>query len=306
MEVLVTGGAGFIGSNIVERLVSEGHSVTVIDCLNTGSENNLAGVRDKIEFIRGNSGDIEKLASGKKFDTILHQGVYSTSPLYKENRSLTAKALEEFISVLEYCTKNKTRLVFASSSSLYNGITPPHREDAQIKVTDFYSEARLAMERVATLYHQLYGTKIIALRYFSVYGPHEEAKGKYANLVTQFLWAMMKGQPPVVYGDGKQTRDFVFVSNIVEANLLAMKSQLEFGIFNVGTGRSVSINEMIEILNRQLGTSFEPQYVENKVKNYVAHTQADTSFTKSKLGFSAKVSLEEGIGKLIEYTKSKN
>ena len=232
-------------------------------------------------------------------------GVYSTSPLYKENRLLTAKALEEFINILEYCTKNGTRLVFASSSSLYNGVTPPHREDAQINVTDFYSEARLAMERVATLYHQLYGTKIIALRYFSVYGPHEEAKGKYANLITQFLWAMMKNEAPVVYGDGSQTRDFVFVSDIVEANMLAMKSPLEFGIFNVGTGRSVSINGMIEILNNKLGTKLLIKYVENKVKNYVAHTQADTLLTKTKLGFSAKTSLEEGIEKLIEYTKSR-
>jgi UDP-glucose 4-epimerase len=156
------------------------------------------------------------------------------------------------------------------------------------------------MERLAELYHKLHGIQIAGLRYFSVYGPHERAKKGYANLITQFLWAMKKGEKPVLFGDGTQTRDFTFVDDIVEANILAM-GYSGFGVFNVGTGKNTTLNDIVQILNRKLGTSLEPVYEPNRIKNYVMHTQADTSKTAKELGFKAKVGLDEGIGKLIEY-----
>ena len=296
---IVTGGAGFIGSHIAHRLVADGKPVTVIDNLFSGDERNLEGIKDKIKFVKAASGSISQIP--EKPEAVIHEGIYSSSPMYKENPFLTSSALEDMLHVLEYCRAKDCRLVFASSSSLYNGIEPPQKETARIKVTDYYTEARYSMERLAELYAKLYGVHVIALRYFSIYGEREFYKQKYANLISQFLWSMKKGEAPLVYGDGKQTRDFVYVEDVVDANLLAAKSRVRFGVFNVGTGREISINDMIGILNSKLGTSIAPSYKENTIKNYVARTCADTKKTEKKLGWKAKVTLEDGIGKLVQH-----
>lgn len=299
MKAIVTGGAGFIGSNLVERLVKDGHEVTVIDNLHTGSEDNLESVKGKINFINWNAGDVGRME--ERFDVVFHQGVYSSSPMYKKDPHLVAKAIDDFISILEYAKENNSRIVWAATSSVYNGQEPPHREDMEVKITDFYTEARFEMERLAQLYNKLFGVKVIGLRYFSVYGPHERSKGNYANLITQFLWAMQKDEAPLIFGDGMQTRDFTYVDDVVEANILAMGSDPGFGIFNVGTGRSITINDMIGLLNKKLGKDIKPHYKENPIKNYVQHTLANTAKAEKELGFKAKISLEEGIDRLIDY-----
>ncbi len=299
MKILVTGALGFIGSNITERLVAEGHEVSALDNMHTGSEENVSSVRSKIKLLKMSSGEIAKAGGG--FDAILHQGVYSSSPMYKENPLLTAKVLEEWIAILDYVRKNdRTKLVFASSSSLYNGQQPPHREDMDIKITDFYTEGRYAMERLSHLYSDLYGIRSVGLRYFSVYGPHERSKGKYANLITQFLWDIKAGKRPVILGDGSQTRDFTYVGDVVEANLAALRYD-KHDIFNVGTGVSTSLNDVISLLNRKLGTSVKAAYEQNRIKNYVAHTKADTSKAATMLKFKAAVRLEEGADRIIQY-----
>jgi UDP-glucose 4-epimerase len=298
MKILVTGALGFIGSNIAERLVREGHEVHALDNLHTGSESNVEAIHGKIRIYKKNAGNIASL--GEKFDAILHQGIYSSSPMYRENPHLTAKALDEWISILEYTRKNECRLVFASSSSLYNGNAPPHREDMSIMVTDFYTEGRYAVERIARLYSDLYGVSSVGLRYFSVYGPHERAKGRYANLITQFLWEMKAGRQPVILGDGTQSRDFIYVEDVVGANLLALEYK-GTDIFNVGTGKGTTLNEVVSLLNSKLGTGTEPSYEPNRIKNYVQHTLADTKKAKAKLGFSAKIGLEEGVERLITH-----
>lgn len=299
MKVLVTGGLGFIGSNIVERLVADGHTVTVLDNLNTGNQANVASVEDKIEIVKSDSGKIGELSGD--FDVILHQGIYSSSPMYKENRHLTSTVIDEMISVLEYARENGSRVVFASSSSLYSGKEPPHREDMRINVTDFYTEGRYAMERLAELYNKLYSVRSIALRYFSVYGPHEKYKGKYANLITQFFWAMKKNQEIEIYGEGIQTRDFIHVDDVVEANILAMNSQIDLGVYNVGTGKSYGITEMTRMLGEKLGVEPKIKYVEKDMKNYVMQTQAGTSLAERELGFKIKIGLEKGMEMLIKY-----
>jgi UDP-glucose 4-epimerase len=299
MKILVTGALGFIGSNIVERLVNEGHQITALDNLHTGSEQNIEQIKDKVRFINGGAGDIKDME--EKFDVIFHQGIYSSSPMYKENPHLTATVIDEFISVLEYAKKNRSKVVWAATSSVYNGQEPPHREDMDVKISDFYTEARYEMERLAELYNKLFDVQVIGLRYFSVYGPHEKSKGKYANLISQFLWDLQNDKAPVVFGDGSQTRDFTYVDDVVEANLLAMDSELKFGVFNVGTGRSITINEMITMLNQKLGKDIEPELVANPIKNYVQDTLADTSKAEAQLHFKAKIALEHGIEKLIDY-----
>ncbi len=296
MKILVTGGLGFIGSHTAGRLVKEGHEVHVLDNLHSGSEGNVSAIKDRIKITKGDAGSIGDL--GQKFEAIIHLGTYSSSPMYKENPQLTARALADWIAILEYARKNGSRIAFASSSSLYNGNKPPHREDMKILVTDFYTEARYAMERVAELYNDLYSLPSAGLRYFSVYGPGERSKGRYANLVSQFLWAMKEGKQPVIFGDGTQSRDFIHVDDVVEANLRAMEHG-KHGIFNIGTGRGATLNRVVELLNAELGTAIKPRYEPNRIKNYVAHTLADTSLAAKELRFRPAISLETGIARLV-------
>jgi len=165
-----------------------------------------------------------------------------------------------------------------------------------IPVKDYYTEARLAIERVAELYYQLYGIEYAGLRFFSVYGPHEKAKGPYANMISQFLWGMKAGEQPVLFGDGTQTRDFTYVKDIVDALLLTSKKGT--GIFNAGTGKAFSFNHLVDLINSCLGTDLKPIYIENRIKNYVMHTLADTTKMKS-LGFSPRYSMEDGLKEIM-------
>lgn len=296
MKALVTGGAGFIGSNLVEAIIDE-YEVTVLDNFHTGSMSNLDLVRKEVKVIKGSCNDC--LAFNLSPDVIFHLGIPSSSPMYKSNPFLVGEAINDMIAIMELAKRSGTKkVVFASSSSLYNGLPTPHKEDASILVTDYYTEARLGIERVAELYHDLYGIDYAALRFFSVYGPHERAKGSYANMISQFLWTMQAGQPPVIYGDGTQTRDFTYVKDVTQA--MVMAAQKGTGVYNLGTGKSYSFNHVVDLLNHKLGTNLTPVYRENPIRNYVKFTQADTSKMKA-LGFEAKWSLDEGIEQIIKY-----
>ena len=294
MKALVTGGAGFIGSNLVEALVDD-YEVTVLDSLHTGSMDNLKSVQEDIKFIKGSCNNCLDLGL-EPHDIIFHLGIPSSSPMYKKDPFLVGEAINGMVAIMELARRSETKkVVFASSSSVYNGVPTPHREDATIPVKDYYTEARLAIERVAELYYQLYGIDYAGLRFFSVYGPHEEAKGPYANMITQFLWGMKTGEQPVLFGDGTQTRDFTYVKDIVVALLLT--SEKGIGIFNAGTGKAFSFNYVVELINSCLGTDLKPIYKENPIKNYVMHTLADTTKMQS-LGFSHRYSLEDGLNEI--------
>lgn len=296
MRALVTGGAGFIGSNLVEEIFDQ-YEVTVLDNFHTGSMSNLNSVRSDVKIIKGSCNDC--LALDLKPDVIYHLGIPSSSPMYRSNPLLTGEAINGMIAIMELARRSGTRkVVIASSSSLYNGTATPQREDASILVTDYYTEARLGIERVAQLYNRLYGIDYAALRFFSVYGPHERAKGSYANMISQFLWAMQMGDAPVIYGDGTQTRDFIFVKDVTDA--LVMAAWRGTGVFNLGTGRSYSFNQVVDLINSKLGTGLKPKYQENPIRNYVLDTQADTSKMKA-LGFEARWSLEEGIEQTMKH-----
>ena len=295
-NIIVTGGAGFIGSNLVERLCKN-NKVLVIDTLMTGSEENLKEARKSgnVSFKKDDSKNIAR--HGFKADIVFHLGMYSASPMYKEKPTRVAEVVDGMINVLEYARSNNSQVVFASTSSIYNGVPPPHKENVYPKVTDYYTEGRVGAERMSELYAKLYGVNTAAMRFFSVYGYHEEAKVGYANLVTQFLWAMKKGEQPVVYGDGSQRRDFVFVTDVVEAMVKASVVK-GFDVFNVGTGKNYSLNEMAEKLNKALGTKIAPKSIKMPVSNYVMETLADTTKAEKVLGFRAQVSLDDGIKKL--------
>lgn len=300
LSVLVTGGAGFIGSNLVEDLLASEKEVIVLDNMDTGSMSNLKDLDGGLEVIEASCVDASKF--DLKPEAIYHLGIPSSSPMYKKNPFLVGEAINGTIAVFELAKTAGCKVVYASSSSLYSGLTPPHREDMTIQVTDYYTEARLAIERIAELYKRLFDVTSLGMRFFSVYGPKEKAKKQYANMVSQFLWEMMEGKRPVIFGDGTQTRDFTYVKDVVRALRLAMVSDYH-GILNVGTGASYSFNDVIDLINLGIGSEIKPKYIDNPIKNYVSHTLADTSKAKRILSFEAGCKLSKGIKSLINFAK---
>jgi UDP-glucose 4-epimerase len=297
---IVTGGAGFIGSNLVQRLLAMGDEVAVVDNLHTGNEKNLLFANGAKGFELIDASCEKMLPIDGKIDGIYHLGIYSSSPMYKEHPELMAAAGAGFVNIMELARKHSCKVVFASTSSLYNGQLPPHCEDMEVLPLDFYTEVRLFMERLSYVYSSMYGIESAGMRFFSVYGPHEEAKGKYANLVSQFIWSIAKDEAPVVFGDGLQSRDFTYVSDIVDACMIAMENKGLTGPVNAGTGKIANMLETIALINAAMGKNIAPKLVPNTIKNYVAHTQADISKI-SKFGYSPKVDLKSGIKKCVEY-----
>ena len=298
MSILVTGGAGFIGSNLTEDLLASGEEVVVLDNMHTGSKTNLDDLDGRLNVVQASCNQIPCLDLNP--EKIYHLGIPSSSPMYKKDPFLVGEAINGTTAIFELARRTGARVIYASSSSLYNGLLPPHREDMVIGVTDYYTEARLAIERIAELYKRLFDVNSVGMRFFSVYGPKERTKKQYANMVTQFLWEMQEGRSPVIFGDGSQTRDFTYVKDIVRALQLAMDSNYH-GVLNAGTGKAYSFNDVIRMLNQKLESAIEPTYTENPIKNYVRHTLADTSKCREILKFEAQFTLEEGISKLVDY-----
>jgi len=292
MRVLVTGGVGFIGSNLVEALVERGDDVTVLDNFSTGTIENLEKVRDRVKTLQGACTELLKLKLQPEL--IFHLGIPSSSPMYRENPLLVGEAISGFMNVMELAKRNRAKVVYASSSSMYRGCPKPNRENMQTEPFDYYTEARLAIERLARVYHQLHGVSSAGMRFFSVYGPHERAKGKYANVITQ----MILNDEFTIYGDGSQTRDFTHVDDVVRALVLASGKSGAF-VFNVGTGRETSFNEVAKLIQKV--KPLKIKYLPNPIENYVEQTQADISLVKHELSWTPTVKLEDGIRRTAEY-----
>lgn len=304
LKILVTGGAGFIGSNIAREAIKKGWEVRVLDNFFLGSLENLNDIIDEIELIRGDIRN-EKLVkrATRDVDYIFHQAAVSSSQMFVPDPSLGISVnVQSFSNLLRYAHENGVRrVVYASTSTIYGDLPTPHREDMRIeRCPNFYATTKLASEYLAKTFTLDRGLETVGLRYFSIYGPGEKPKGKYANLVTQFLWWMKKGERPIIYGDGSQTRDFTYVKDVVKANFLAAKRKKASGeVFNVGTGKSTSVNAVTALLNKYLGTKIKPKYTRNPIKGYVYHTKADTTKSKKLLGFKAEIPLEKGLKLLV-------
>jgi UDP-glucose 4-epimerase len=298
MKSLVTGGAGFIGSNIVEELVKLGHDVTVLDDFSLGRQNNLSAVKDKINTFKGDVRDLDLMKQlTKDVDFVFHQAAASSSPMFmKDLKNAFSVNIDGFINILNASRESGVKkVIYASTSSLYGNNPVPLREDMKIIPPNFYSASKLASEHLASIFSNEYGLNIIGLRYMSIYGPHEKSKGGFANLVSQFLWAMLKSEQPVIYGDGKQTRDFTFVADVVQANILVMNSKIKNDVFNVGTGKAISLNGLVDIINKLLKKNIKPKYIEMPVKSYIRNQLANITKIKKAIGYSPKYNLEDGI-----------
>lgn len=310
MRVLVAGGAGFIGSNLVARLLREGHSVVAVDNFLTGDKRNLRGTDVPFEkldcakpaylerFAKGGSWTEGGSASGP-FDVVVHLAGASSVGLFDEDPLRAQQAIAAFQNSLEIARAAKAKVAFASTSSFYARCPKPFREDMHIVPATLYEFSKLAMEELAQAYWHRYGVESVAFRFFSVYGPNEEAKGKFANVLSQFAWAMKRGEAPVLYGDGSQTRDFTHVSDLLDGILLALQKSKGFQVYNIGTGIEHTFNDVVALLNEALGTRIKPTYVPNPIRNYVAETLADNTKLRA-LGWTPKVTLKEGVRKQVE------
>lgn len=305
-RILVVGGAGFIGSNICNTLC-ETHDVVALDNLFLGDPSHL---RPEVTFVEGDAANRATLDALGAFERVIHFGGTTSAPMFTNDLvNAYQNSIMSFLEVLEFAKRTGVkRVLFASTSSLYGNTPPPLMETHVPLPTNHYSVTKIAMEHIAECYQKINPSMdIIGFRFMSIYGPNEEHKGIYANLVSQFAWAMMRGERPIVYGDGTQTRDFTNVMDVVRALTLAMEhaAPLGFQIFNIGTAKSVNLLEVIGFINEALGTSIDPQHIENPVKETYIRTQlADIGKISGMLGYEPSVPLKEGIAKLIETSKN--
>lgn len=305
-RALVTGGAGFIGSNIVEKLVERDFDVVVLDDLFLGSEDNLEDVIDEIEFVEGSVLDDEKVREAMQgVDVVFHQAARSSSPMHREKPAEGARVnVEGFVNVAEAAIdEDVEKIVYASTSSMYGSVSPPHREDMDLKPQNRYTASKMSREIYAQCYSYKGEIETTGLRYFSVFGPHERAKGKYANVVTQFMWNMMDGEEPVIWGDGTQERDFVYVEDVARANIKAAerRKELDGEVINIGRGNPKTFNQVVEKLNKVLDKDIEPEKIENPREKYVKEHRADISKARKLLNWEPEHSFEEGLEQTLEY-----
>ncbi len=302
---LVTGGAGFIGSNIAAKLVSQGCFVRVIDNLLTGKKGNLTGIIDKIEFIEADMGD-EKIAHSamKDIDVVLHQGALPSVPRSVDDPAATHKHCVDATFTLLLAARDAgiKRFVYASSSSAY-GDTPtsPKLETMQPEPLSPYAAAKLAGEYYAKVFYKVFGLETISLRYFNVFGPYQDPTSQYAAAIPAFVTAILKDEPPTVFGDGEQSRDFAYVDNVVEANLLAARVKRTAGeVVNIACGRAVTVNEIIDIINDLAGKNIKPVYDPPRPGD-VKHSLADVALAKKTIGFKPTVPFKQGLQLAIDW-----
>ncbi len=306
-KTLVTGGAGFIGSNLVRHLLAHGHSVTVVDNLSSGSTANLDEVRSEICFVEGDIRDrdlMERLMQG--VDYVFHQAALPSVPRsVADPWSSNDHNINGTLSVLLAARDARVgRVVYASSSSVY-GDTPvlPKVESMCAGPLSPYAIAKYVGELYGQVFYRLYGLEVVALRYFNVFGPRQNPQSQYAAVIPKFITALLRGERPIIYGDGEQTRDFTYVENVVAANLAAATAPAQAvsgEVFNIGCGDRVSINRLFEQIRGLIGSAITPICSESRPGD-VRDSQADIAKARRAFGYVPVVDLREGLEKTIAW-----
>ena len=299
LEVLVTGGAGFIGSNLALRLEELGHSITVVDNLSSGTRSNLSSFRGN--FIET---DISyPFNFNHDFDAIFHMAAI-TDPRYRNGREIYEKNVNGFKLMLDLARKNNARLVYASTANLYGNGPIPMRENQKKKIITAYGKSKLQIDKIASTYFRK--MHIAGLRYFNVFGPRESAKGRAASMIYHLYKAMKVGKNPRLFKFGEQKRDHIYVKDVVDATIMALDAPSD--IYNIGTGVATSFNYLVALINEILGTNLHPGYfdIPYNAKSYQANTQADTRLAEKKLGFKARYSLKEGVKDYITWLEEES
>ena len=306
-KYLVTGGAGFIGSHIVERLVRDGESVRVLDNFATGKRANLAPFGQKVELVEGDlrkPADCARACAG--VEIIFHEGAVPSVPVSVEDPATSHQANIDgtFNILLAARDARGRRLIYAASSSAY-GDQPelPKRETARPEPLSPYAVNKLVGEYYLSVFNKCYGLETLSLRYFNVFGPRQDPKSQYAAAIPAFVTAIIHNQPPMIYGDGEQTRDFTYIDNVVHANLLAAKAPKVAGeVVNVACGERVSVNQIIGEINKLLGKNVAPNYVPERAGD-VKHSLADITLARQVIGFEPLINFADGLRRAIEWYK---
>jgi UDP-glucose 4-epimerase len=301
---LVTGGAGFIGSHIVRRLVAGGELVRVVDNLTTGRSVRLNDVHNVIEFLEGDLAD-ERVSDRavRGVDYVLHQAAVPSvqrsvcDPIGTNRSNITAT-----LNLLESCRKaGVRRLIYAASSSAYGDTEVlPKREEMVTNPLSPYALQKLVGERYCKLYYDLYGLETVSLRYFNVFGPEQDPYSDYSAVIPKFITKILAKEPLTVYGDGEQSRDFTYVENVVQANFLALRAIGAPGkVCNIGCGGATTLNDLIRLLEAIIGTKAEVNYTTPKAGD-IRHSLADLSLARRILGYEPKVMVKEGLEKTVD------
>jgi UDP-glucose 4-epimerase len=304
-KFLITGGAGFIGSNIARTLVKQGCSVRVLDNLSSGKKSNLADFIDKIEFIEADMGEPKVAAAAVKgVDIVLHQGARPSVPLSIDDPASTHKDCVDatFTMLMAARDAKVRRFVYAASSSAY-GDTPtlPKIETMPVKPLSPYAVGKLVGEYYCSVFSEVFGLETISLRYFNVFGPYQNPKSQYAAAIPAFVTAILSDTPPIIYGDGEQTRDFTYIDNVVSANLLAARAKKTCGeVVNIACAERVTVNQIIAMINKLLGKNVRQQYVPSRPGD-VKHSLADISLAEKTIGYKPLVSFQDGLAKAIDW-----
>jgi len=305
VKVLVTGGGGFIGSHIVDRLLADGHDVRVLDNFATGRRENLLGVLSEIDVVEGDIQSYERVHNAVAgCDVVLHQAALPSVPRSVQD-PLTSNATNvtgTLNLLLAARDSGVRRVVYASSSSIY-GANPelPKREELLPQPISPYAVAKLAGEGFCRSFNEVFGLETVALRYFNVFGPRQDPLSQYAAVIPNFITALLEGRPPVVFGDGEQSRDFTYVGNVVEGNVLAMTAEGAAGkTLNMAAGDRTTLNQLLDHLRRLIGSDVEPRYEPTRLGD-VKHSQADVSAAERVLGFRPLVSVEEGLRLTLDW-----
>jgi UDP-glucose 4-epimerase len=305
--VLVTGGAGFIGSHIAEALVRAGDKVRVLDNLCTGHLSNLKHLENQIEFLQGDITDPSTVAAAVKgVDCVFHEAALASVPRSVERPLDTnAACVTGTLTVLDESRKaGVRRLVYAASSSAYGDQPTSSKRETDLPAPiSPYGAAKLAGELYCQAFAATYGFEAVGIRYFNVFGPRQDPHSQYSAVIPLFITAMLAGRRPTVYGDGQQSRDFTYVANVVHGNLLAADADARVvagRTFNVANGRSTSLLELLKLLNQFLGTKIEPVHAPPRVGD-VRESLADITQARSCLAYEPQVGFEEGLRRSIEY-----
>lgn len=306
---LVTGGAGFIGSNITAELVRRGATVRVADDFSTGKRANLNGLDDRIELLIGDLADLDfarRAVEGATY--VIHQAAIPSVPRsvadpLMNNRANVQATLNVLIAARDAGVR---RLVYASSSSVYGeAVNGAKREAMHLWPLSPYGVSKLAAEQYCMAFHTVYGFEAVALRYFNVFGPRQDPASEYAAVIPRFITALLSGRPPTIYGDGEQTRDFTYVGNIVAANLRALEAPGVAGqVFNIAMGQATSLNQLADILGELTRVSLPPIYAEPRPGD-IRHSVADVSRAREVLGFTPQVSLVDGLALAVEWYRGR-
>jgi nucleoside-diphosphate-sugar epimerase len=304
-KYLVTGGAGFIGSHIAEELIQRGHDVRIIDNFLTGKRENIASFSDNIELIEGDIRDMDTCRKSLEgADFVLHQAALPSVPRSIEDPILTSEINIEGTLNLLVASRNAgiQKFVFASSTSVY-GDDPrlPKKEGMEGAPLSPYAVSKIAGEKYCQVFSQIYGLPTVCLRYFNVFGPRQDPFSQYAAVIPNFITKVLKGESPTIFGDGEQSRDFTFVSNVVEANFLAAEARDVTGeIFNIACGEKTSVNSLAKKINTLMGKDISPVYDEPRPGD-IRHSLADISKAREMLKYEPLVFLDEGVEKTIRW-----